>query len=152
MSTIASPRRSGSIRGIEGGVERLLASFKKKSEKQHSQRPFVPHRDRAATAPASARRPRNQYQQRERVAAVHPAERNGGPVRAESMATLATTNNSATALCSSTTIASSRRSGSIRGVEGSVGKLLASFEKKTENYDHSPLMKRIKSVSQAVCT
>ena len=72
-------------------------------------------------------------------------------MRAESMATLATANNSAAAL-SSTSIASSRRSGSIRGVEGSVEKLLAAFEKKTENYDHSPLMKRIKSVSQAVYT
>lgn len=72
-------------------------------------------------------------------------------VRAESMATLATTNNPAAAL-GSTSITSPRRSGSIRGVEGTVGKLLASFEKKTENYDHSPLMKRIKSVSQAVCS
>lgn len=32
MATIVS-RRSGSIRGVEGGVEKILASIKEKSEK-----------------------------------------------------------------------------------------------------------------------
>lgn len=132
MSTITSPRRSGSVRGIEGGVEKLLAAFKKKSENNINQRPFVPRR--VATAPVS----RRNHHQRERV--VHP-ERNSAPARAESMATLTTSS-----------IVSPRRSGSIRGVEGSVEKLLASFEKKTENFDHSPLMRRIKSVSYKAIT
>ena len=132
MSTITSPRRSGSVRGIEGGVEKLLAAFKKKSENNINQRPFVPRR--VATAPVS----RRIHHQRERV--VHP-ERNSAPARAESMATL-----------TSSSIVSPRRSGSIRGVEGSVEKLLASFEKKTDNFDHSPLMRRIKSVSYKAIT
>lgn len=41
----------------------------------------------------------------------------------------------------------SRRSGSIRGVEGGVEKILASIKQKSEKYKYSPLLQRIREVS-----
>ena len=115
MATISSPRHSGSIRGVEGSVKKILASLKKKSE-NFNQRPCVGinnsrkihHRVRAADGAASFTTPTK-----------------------TSMAT----------------IVSPRRSGSIRGVEGGVGKILASLKTKTENVDYSPLQMRIHNVS-----
>ena len=44
----------------------------------------------------------------------------------------------------------SRRSGSIRGVEGGVGKILASIKQKSEKYKYSPLLQRIREVSSSI--
>ena len=41
----------------------------------------------------------------------------------------------------------SRRSGSIRGVEGGVEKILASIKRKSEKHKYSPLLQRIREVS-----
>ena len=124
MTTIASPRRSGSIRGVEGGVKRLIDAIKKKQSDVSNQRPCVGTgrnhrkiRPRAHTA---------DFMDRESTSLKELKETTSGMA----------------------TIVSPRRSGSIRGVEGGVEKILASIKKKSENLaDHSPLMRRIRKVS-----
>lgn len=114
-ATIASPRHSGSIRGVEGGVKKILASLKMKSEnKNFNQRPCV----------GIGRKIHHHHR-------VRFADQSHTPSVKASMAT----------------IVSPRRSGSIRGVEGGVEKILASIKKKSENVDHSPLQRRIRNVS-----
>ena len=44
----------------------------------------------------------------------------------------------------------SRRSGSIRGVEGGVEKILESIKQKSEKYKYSPLLQRIREVSARI--
>ena len=43
----------------------------------------------------------------------------------------------------------SRRSGSVRGVEGGVERILASIKRKSEKYSVSPLLQRIREVSSS---
>ena len=120
MTTIVSPRRSGSIRGVEGGVKRILAAIKRRQSDISNQRPCV----------GTGRNYRKVHQR------VHTADR----MERETASLKEATSGMAT-------IVSPKRSGSIRGVEGGVEKILASLKKRSENEDHSPLMRRIRNVS-----
>ena len=126
MSTISSPRRSGSIRGVEGGVKRLLAAIKKKQDEYSNQRTCV----------GNSRNRRIHVHQR--VRNMHAADHGHSTHLTQSLKVTSS---------SMATIVSPRRSGSVRGVEGSVGKILASIEKRSDSFDHSPMMRRIKNVS-----
>ena len=128
MTTISSPRRSGSIRGVEGGVKRLIDAIKKKQSDVTNQRPCV------GTG-------RNYRKIRPRAHTADFLDRESTSLK--ELKQKETTSGMAT-------IVSPRRSGSIRGVEGGVEKILTSIKKRSETLDHSPLMRRIRKVSMKV--